>query len=323
MTDFRARLRSATGSLEKHVPAAFRSRPGSLLGLCARASFATRCMGHVVRSSALAALIAFLPSYARSEQQPVRVAVVNTPQFSGLMEILAADFAAKTGGRIAIYSGNDVYDRARAGEADLVISHYGKKEIERFVLDGHGTWPRMVFSNQAVIAGPKSDPAKIGGLTSASEALRRIADARAPFVANALPSMSYIFELIWQEAGRPPKDGWVIATEESKGRAMKLAEEKQAYVMWGAFPFLRFKEKHNSGLEILVSADPLLQRVMAAVVVRPDKVQRANAQGAEEFVTYLLAPETQAKIAAFRSRGSDLQLWWPAARNNAHEGVDD
>lgn len=258
-----------------------------------------------------------------ADTKAVRVAVVNTPQFSGLMESLAADFSAKSGTHIEIYGGSDVYERARAGQADLVISHYGKSEVERFVLDGYGTWPRMVFSNQAVIAGPKSDPAKIAGLTSASEALRRIADTRAPFVANAIPGMQYIFDLAWQQAGRPSKDGWLIATDEGKGRAVTLAEEKQAYVMWGALPFLRFKQKHNSQLEILVSADPILQRVMAAIVVKPDKVEGVNAQGAEQFVSYLLEAETQAKIAAFRSPGSDLQLWWPAARNNATEGRDE
>jgi len=258
-----------------------------------------------------------------ADAKTVRIAVVNTPQFSGLMESLAADFSAKSGIHCEIYGGSDVYERARAGQADLVISHYGKSEVERFVLDGYGTWPRMVFSNQAVIAGPKNDPAKIAGLTSASEALRRIADARAPFVANAIPGMQYIFDLVWQQAGRPSKDGWLIATDESKGRAVKLAEEKQAYVMWGALPFLRFKEKHNSQLEILVSADPILQRVMAAIVVKPEKVEGVNAQGAEQFVSYLLEAETQAKIAAFRSPGSDLQLWWPAARNNANKGHDE
>jgi tungstate transport system substrate-binding protein len=93
------------------------------------------------------------------------------------MHALAADFTAKRGIQVKLYSGNDVYERARASEADLVISHYGKKDIERFVLDGCGIWPRMVFSNQAVIVGPKSDPAKIGEIQSASEAVRRIAIA--------------------------------------------------------------------------------------------------------------------------------------------------
>lgn len=258
-----------------------------------------------------------------AEPELVRVAVVNTPQHSGLIDALRADFTQKTGMRVQIYSGNDVYARARAGEADLVISHYGKSDLESFVLDGYGTWPKMVFSNQAVIVGPKSDPADIRGLASASEALRRIAAARAPFVDNALPSMSSLFDLMWESAGRPDKSGWVIDTQESRGRAIRLAEEQQAYVMWGAFPFLRFSQKNGTELEILVSADPLLQRVMAATVVRRDKVQHANEDGADRFLNYLLTPDTQAMIAAFRTPGSNIRLWWPAGRNNSFVGSDD
>lgn len=276
----------------------------------------------IVKLGAAICLIAVTAVQAEGVK-PIRVAAVNTPQFTGLMDFLAKEFQSRHGIPISIYGGNDVYERARAGEADVVISHYGKKELERFVLDGFGSWPRMVFANQAVIIGPKSDPAKIRGLSSSSEALRRIAEARAPFVLNAIPGMTYLFDTAWAAAGHPAKDGWLIETEVSKGRAVKLAEEKQAYVMWGAFPFLRFKGKHNSELEILIASDPTLLRVMAATVVQSDKIGGANSEGAEAFVGFLLEPETQAKIANYRSLGSAERLWWPAARNNALDGGDE
>ena len=84
----------------------------------------------------------------------------------------------------------------------------------------------------------------------------------------------------------------------------------------GALPFLKFKDKNCSAMEILVSADPILQRVMASVIVNPDKVEGVNVKGAEALQAYLLAPRTQARIAAYRSPGSDAQLWWPAGRHN-------
>ena len=55
---------------------------------------------------------------------------------------------------------------------------------------------------------------------------------------------------------------------------------------------------------------------MVATVVQPDKVPGVNADGARRLLDYLLSPQVQAKIAAFRAPGSDLQLWWPAGRNN-------
>ena len=255
--------------------------------------------------------------------KPLRLGVVNTPKMSGLIDALIADFKAKSGTEVALYSGADVYEHARNGEADLVISHYGKAGAEPFVLEGFGLWPKTVFSNQLVIVGPKSDPAGIKGMTSAPEAFAKIANAKAPFAVNALHGIAYISDILWQQAGSPPKGEWYLDPGVAKGQAMKFAEEKQAYTVWGALPFLRFKEKHASELEIMVSKDPSLQRIMVAIVVNPQKITGANRAAAEAFTKFLLTPGTQAKIAAFRSAGSDLQLWWPAGRHNSTEGAEE
>jgi len=258
---------------------------------------------------------AFADEPARSNV--VRLAVVNTPQFSGLLDDLLPGFERETGITVEVYGGEDVYKKARSGKADLVISHYGKKGVERFVKDGYGAWPRMVFANQAALIGHKSDPAGVRGMTSVAGALRRIADARAPFVHNDIPGVDYLTEIALESAGQPDRQGWFIDSGAVKAAAVLLAEEKKGYVIWGALPFLRFDaERASSELEILVAEDPSLQRVMAAIVVNPDKVPGVNADGAGKLLEYLLSPRVQARIAAFRVAGSDLQLWWPAGRNN-------
>jgi tungstate transport system substrate-binding protein len=258
---------------------------------------------------------AFADEPARSNV--VRLAVVNTPQFSGLLDDLLPGFERETGITVEVYGGEDVYKKARSGKADLVISHYGKKGVERFVKDGYGAWPRMVFANQAALIGHKSDPAGVRGMTSVAGALRRIADARAPFVHNDIPGVDYLTEIALESAGQPDRQGWFIDSGAVKAAAVLLAEEKKGYVIWGALPFLRFDaERASSELEILVAEDPSLQRVMAAIVVNPDKVPGVNADGAGKLLEYLLSPRVQARIAAFRVPGSDLQLWWPAGRNN-------
>ena len=252
-----------------------------------------------------------------ADAKVVRLAVVNTPQFSGLLDDLLPGFERETGITVEVYGGEDVYKKARSGKADLVISHYGKKGVERFVKDGFGTWPRMVFANQAALIGHKNDPAGVRGMTSVAGALRRIADARAPFVRNDIPGVDYLTEIALESAGQPDRQGWFIDSGAVKAAAVLLAEEKKGYVIWGALPFLRFDaERASSELEILVAGDPSLQRVMAAIVVNPDKVPGVNADGAGKLLEYLLSPRVQARIAAFRVPGSDLQLWWPAGRNN-------
>lgn len=273
---------------------------------------------------AILALLLAGASSAGADEKIVRLAIVNTPKMSGLIDVLAAEFEKESGLRVAVYSGNDVYEKARAGEADIVISHFGKSGVQDFVMEGLGQWPAMVFSNQLVIAGHKSDPAGIRGLASATEAMSRIAKAKAPYIANDVPTVSYLGDLLMAAAGNPDKGEWYLEHQAAKGRAVGLAEDKKGYVIWGALPFLRYLEKHSgSQMEIMVSADSLLQRVMAAIVVNPDKIAGCNKAGAEAFRDYLLSAKTQAKIAAFRGTGSPAQLWWPAARNNNAHGVDE
>jgi tungstate transport system substrate-binding protein len=70
-------------------------------------------------------------------------------------------------------------------------------------------------------------------------------------------------------------------------------------------------------LEPLVTADPMFQRIMVAIVVNPRKVSGVNDGGADAFQKYLLAPATQARIAAFRYPDLNQQVWWPAGRHNS------
>jgi ABC-type tungstate transport system permease subunit len=155
------------------------------------------------------------------------------------------------------------------------------------------------------------------GLANLAEALARIAEAKTPFVHNDNPGIDYLTEIALESAGQPDRAGWFIDPGHFKAAAVLQAEEKKGYVIWGAFPFLRFdSERASSEMEILVAGDPSLQRIMTAVAVNPDKVPGVNAEGAGKLIDYLLSPRIQAKIAAFRAPGSDLQLWWPAGRNN-------
>lgn len=178
------------------------------------------------------------------------------------------------------------------------------------------SWYNEIFRLTCFLIGPKNDPAKIKGITSASLALRRIAEVEAPFVVNSTRGIGYLENILWESVGQPGKGAWFFDTGVAREDAVRLAEKKQGYVIWGAYPFLRYKSEHDSKLEILVSADPLLQRMMTAVIVNPKKVQGVNFNGVTVFRDYLLKPKTQAKIAAFRSPGFDKQLWWLAGRDN-------
>ena len=108
-----------------------------------------------------------------AQSNVVRLVVVPTPAESGLLRAILPEFERQSGLRVEVYSGEDLYDRARNGQADLAISHYGHRDAEAFITDGLGLWPRPVFANQNAIIGPSSDPAHIFGLADAVEGFRR------------------------------------------------------------------------------------------------------------------------------------------------------
>src|SRR5262249_33308342 len=87
------------------------------------------------------------PAPAPAAPGVVRVASVRTAVEGNLLPTLIDRFHASQALRVELTTGEHVYDRARAGEVDLVVSHYGHRDAEAFVLEGSGEWPRTIFSN--------------------------------------------------------------------------------------------------------------------------------------------------------------------------------
>lgn len=270
----------------------------------------------------LVALALVPAATARAADSIVRVAAVITPESSGLLDQLLADFEKQTGIKAVVESQQDVFGLARDGKADLVIAHYGHGGTEDFCTAGLGQWPRPVFSNQSALIGPSSDPAKVAGARDAAEALRRIAAAKAPFIVNNSASEKYLCDVLWHVAGRPDKAGWYqdkgLRNQAETKDAIAAAVREQGYTLWGLVPFLKYAQEHpDCGLKALHTSDPMFQRLMVTVVVRPDKVPGVNVDAAKSLERFLMATDTQARIRAFRVPGFDGQVWWPAGRHNS------
>jgi tungstate transport system substrate-binding protein len=249
----------------------------------------------------------------------VRIASVPTAVEGGLLPALLADFEKASGTKVELtVATKDVYDLAREGGCDLILSHYGHRQAEAFVAAGFGEWPRTVFSNQSAIFGPTSDPAGIRGVTDAFEAFARIAKARAPFIVNDLFGQRYVADILWHAAGSPNRDGWWIDPKVNREDVLSMAVEKQGYVMWGLTPFARSQKDNQRALEPLVFNDPILQRLMVTIVVARDKVPGVSFDGAHALQSFLLEPATQAKIHLTKYPGVDHSAWAPAGRHNRY-----
>src|SRR5262245_6082811 len=188
-------------------------------------------------------LVMLLLSAATDDSEPaqskrvLRVAAVITPESSGLLQQLGAEFEKQTGTSVHVDSRQDVFGLARDGKVDLVIAHYGHRGIEDFFADDLGAWPRPVFSNQAALIGPSSDPARISAAGDAVEAFRRIAESRSPFVVNNSQTEKYLAEILWQAAGKPDRTGWYrdkgLRNQAETKDAIRAAVEEKGYTLWG------------------------------------------------------------------------------------------
>ena len=248
----------------------------------------------------------------------VRLALVNVPD-DVLRPLLPAFERQHKVGASIVYTGNDPFAVGRAGNADLIVSHFGHEGVEPFVTAGFGLWPKAVLSNQMALIGPSSDPAGVRGMRSLSAAMQRIVATKAVYVSNASAGARYVEDIALHSAGLTRGDRFGGTLENAA--AVKVAAERGAYVLWGVPPFLRWKRQQSieqaTDLEPLVIDDSTLQRLMVSIVVNATAVKGINAEGAQKLQSFLLSPEIQARIAAFRYPGFNQQVWWPAGRHNS------
>ena len=260
-------------------------------------------------------------SGAEAEPRIVRLAMVNIPD--DIVRPLLPDFQVQSGMKAEIvYTGSDPFEVARIGKADLVIAHYGHRGVQAFVSEGLGSWPHTVFANQLVLLGPASDPAQVKGMTDAAAALAKIAASKATFIVNRGAGTRYLEEILWSSAAVTPAGSWYLDSGQHGRDAVEAASSKGAYVLWGLPPFMRNRQSMELKLEPMVVQDPLFGRIMVSIVVNPSKLPAsgqvgAYPEGAKAFEQFLLAPQTQSKIRAFRYPGLAQQVWWPAGRHNS------
>ena len=253
------------------------------------------------------------------DRPEIRLASVPTAVEGDVLPALIADFERATPYRVQLTASPGLYPLARAGHVDLLVSHYGHRDAEQFVVDGLGEWPRTLFSNQMALVGPPSDPAGVRGLTDAGEAMRRIVAARAPFVLNDLDGVHYLTEILWHAAGAPDRTGWFHDLRASGETAMARTAALGGYSLWGLTPFLRTQKATPLALEPLVLGDPLLQRMLVSIVVKPGVIASdtaVNTVGAHALQSYLLTPAVQARIRTIHYPGAASVAWVPAGRHN-------
>jgi tungstate transport system substrate-binding protein len=266
----------------------------------------------VVRIAYLVLVLACAPTAIA--QRFITVASTTSTEQSGLFKHLLPIFEQKSGieVRVVALGTGQALDIARRGDADVVLVH-AKSAEEQFLREGHGVRRFPVMYNDFVIIGPKSDPAGIEGGADAPAALRKIKNARAPFVSRGDRSGTHIAEVnLWTIAGidiAKEKDPWYRETGQGMGPALNMASSMSAYLLADRATWLAFDNRGE--LTVLVEGDKRLLNQYGVMLVSPEKhpsVKRADGQA---FVDWLVSPEGQAAIAGYKIEGE--QLFFPNA----------
>jgi tungstate transport system substrate-binding protein len=269
----------------------------------------------VFRRALLAALLAALVLPATARERSITVASTTSTEQSGLFGHILPAFTQDTGiaVRVVALGTGQALDVGRRGDADLVFVHDRAAE-ERFVAEGFGGPRRHVMYNDFVVAGPASDPARVGGSRDAAEALRRIAAAGAPFVSRGDRSGTHAAELrLWQQAGVDPAQAgrgrWYREVGQGMGPALNTAAAQGAYILTDRGTWLSFRNRQD--LRVLVEGDARLFNQYGVMVVNPERHPHVKAADARRFVEWLVSPAGQAAIASYKVNGE--QLFFPNA----------
>ena len=253
---------------------------------------------------------------ADSAPQPVQELVLATTTStydSGLLDAILPDFEKKTGIKVDVVAvgTGQALKLGQSKDADVLLVHAKSRE-EQFVADGYAPFRKDVMYNDFVILGPSADPAGIKGMTSAADAFRKIADARATFVSRGDNSGTHMKEMaIWQAAGVEPAGDWYESAGQGMGAVLTMANEQQAYTLSDRATYL--SRRDGLDLDILVEGDPMLFNQYGVLPIAQDEAHQDKFAAAMAFVDWITSPETQQLIAEFGKEQYGQQLFYPNA----------
>jgi tungstate transport system substrate-binding protein len=263
--------------------------------------------------AALGALLLW-STVAFAQDRTITVASTTSTEQSGLFGHLLPLFEKATGIAVKVVAvgTGQALDIGRRGDADVVFVHDRAAE-DKFMAEGQGVKRFDVMYNDFVIIGPKSDPAKIAGSKDVTDALRKIAAAKAPFISRGDKSGTHAAELrLWKEAGvdlGTSKDNWYREIGQGMGPALNMASSSNAYLLSDRGTWLSFKNRGE--LTILTEGDKRLFNQYGVMLVNPEKHPNVKAKEGQAFIDWLVSSKGQEAIAGYKVGGE--QLFFPNA----------
>jgi tungstate transport system substrate-binding protein len=241
------------------------------------------------------------------------LATTTSTRDTGLLDVLLPMFKQATGYNVkmvAVGSGAAL-QMGQEGNADVLLVHSPAAEKD-LMTAGFGKERQLVMHNDFVIVGPTADPARIKGTSTAVEAFKKIADAKAIFATRGDKSGTNTAELnIWKAASITPAGAWYLNTGQGMADTLRIVSDKGGYTLADRGTYLA--QKKTLSLDILVEGDKVLLNIYHVITVNPDKWPKVNYTGARAFADYILSPDIQAFIGKFGVDQYGSPLFFPDA----------
>jgi tungstate transport system substrate-binding protein len=226
---------------------------------------------------------------------------------SGLLARILPLFTARTGIEVRVLAqgtGQALATAAR-GDADLVLVHDPEAE-DAFMAAGNGITRVEIAWNDFIFVGPKSDPAGIANTSDAVAALRKIAEARAPFVSRGDKSGTDALEKrLWRDTGINPAGApWYKDIGGGMGAALNVAAATDATTLTDRGTWLSFANRRD--LVELVHGDPRLINRYRVIELAPGRHKSGAIAAAHSLAQWFAGPEAQTAIGAFTVGGKAL-----------------
>ncbi|MEW6267325.1 MAG: substrate-binding domain-containing protein [Thermodesulfobacteriota bacterium] len=277
-----------------------------------------------------------LAGWSSAQDKVIKMSTTTSTQDSGLLDVLLPELKKDTGIEVKVVAkgtGASIKD-GMDGNVDVIFVHAKQRE-DAFVAEGYGTKRYAVMHNDFVLVGSAKDPAKIKGLKSATEALKKIAQAKAVFVSRGDDSGTHTMEqALWAKTGLPleekttkfvekgkereikfkhPAGDWYKSIGQGMGKTLIFADEKLGYTLTDRATFYQMKFGKDKPVElvIVVEGDPLLFNPYGVIPVNPKKHPHAKYDLAEKFSQWLVSARGQSLIARYKVSGQ--QVFFPDA----------
>ncbi len=245
---------------------------------------------------------------------PVRVAVIGGMVMTGVWQEISKRFEADTGYKVkVVMAGNKqvLVESFRKGDVDFLTMH-STDDAMNLVADGYALGMKPWARNELVIVGPPDDPAHIKGMTDGAAALRKIAEAHAPYVDFFDAGARQVADKLWKKTGLVPQGDWVLKDESDHGPGVVMfAQKHHAYVIVGRIPVVKGK-MDSEGMEIMVRGDPDMRRPFVVMVANVKRFPNTNVPGAQALADYLTSEKGQQFLRDFAAKQPDgVPLFFP------------